>query len=113
MTTLLDNLKESEQKHHSSESELRHPVRDCPTQNSKKEPDDGKLKLYVVWIDTWVNAGCGIHGSDWEMNSEPRELAEALRESSECTSGGFPTTVTLEGITPRPDGLFSNPATDP
>ncbi|MDH5257011.1 MAG: hypothetical protein OEX07_03355 [Gammaproteobacteria bacterium] len=74
-----------------------------------KETDLERIKLYVVWIDTNCGDACG---TDWEMNSDPQPLITALKESSEATQAGFPTTIELEGNTPRPDGLFSNPATD-
>ena len=63
------------------------------------------LRLYVVWIDT--NMGDPI--SDWEMNSDPQPLQSALQEAREAREAGFPAKVVLEGLTPRPDGLFSNP----
>lgn len=64
-------------------------------------------KLYVVWIDT------GYEGPDWEANwiAQPYELAE--QEAKECLDHGFLSLILPEGETPRSDGNFSNPATDP
>lgn len=67
--------------------------------------------LFVVWIDT--NLGDVPYPSDWEMNSPPQPLPWALDEAQECRAGGWPTTILPEGQTPRPDGLFTNPATEP
>lgn len=62
--------------------------------------------LFAVWVD--VN--CGLYPyTDWEMNTHPKELHAALDESFECQQRGFPTKIMLEGKTPRPDGLFTNP----
>lgn len=71
--------------------------------------------LFVVWID----CNCGIEdlGTDWEMNSAhlcpAKPLQDALDESAVCQANGYPTKIMPEGTTPRPDGLFSNPLTDP
>lgn len=71
--------------------------------------------LFVVWIDS----NCGIKeiGADWEMNSAhlcpAKPLHDALDEAAECQTGGYPTVIMPEGQTPRADGLFSNPLTDP
>lgn len=65
--------------------------------------------LFVVWIDT----NCSVGVPDWEMNSDPQPLPGALDEAAEARAGGFPAAVLPEGSTPRPDGLFSNPVTDP
>ena len=71
--------------------------------------------LFVVWIDT--NLGIDEDGTDWEMNSAhmcpAKPLQDALDEAAECQAHGFPTTIMPEGMSPRPDGLFSNPNTDP
>lgn len=71
--------------------------------------------LFVVWID--VSLGLDERGTDWEMNSAhlcpARPLQDALDEAAECQGHGLPTKIMLEGLTPRPDGLFSNPLTDP
>lgn len=66
-------------------------------------------KLHVVWIDTNV----GYAAPDWEMNSHPktRELAE--QEAGDCLARGFLSLILPDGETPRADGYFSNPATDP
>lgn len=66
-------------------------------------------RLYAVWIDT--NMGYGA--PDWEANSHPttRELAE--QEASVCLALGFLSVIMPDGETPRADGFFSNPATDP
>lgn len=64
--------------------------------------------LYVVWIDTDM----GYYPGDWEMNSTPKPLQEAIAEEYLCQFFGFPTKVLQEGSTPRADGLFSNPDTD-
>jgi len=66
-------------------------------------------KLYMVWIDTDLGYGT----PDWEINSfaKPYELAE--QEVSECLAAGFLSLILPEGETPRSDGHFSNPATDP
>ena len=68
--------------------------------------DDQK---FVVWID--CDLGCGQ--PDWEINSEPKTLVEAIEETRECHKGKFPTAILPEGVTPREDGFFSNPETDP
>ncbi len=71
---------------------------------------DEPLRFYVVWIET----NCGhFDETDWEMNSDPQPLASALTEAAEARRCGYPTQILLEGFTPRPDGLFSNPRTDP
>lgn len=71
--------------------------------------------LFVVWID--CNCGYGDEGPDWEMNSAhlcpAKPIQDALIESAQCQAAGFPTRIMPEGMTPRTDGLFSNPATDP
>lgn len=66
-------------------------------------------KLYVVWIET--NLGDGV--TDWEINSGPTTLELAEVEAVGCLAWGFLSLILPEGVTPRPDGLFSNPATDP
>lgn len=70
--------------------------------------------LFVVWID--CNCGTEELGTDWEMNSThlcpAKPLQDALDESVECQAAGFPTKIMPEGLTPRDDGFFSNPATD-
>ncbi|MGV8824001.1 hypothetical protein [Methylibium petroleiphilum] len=66
--------------------------------------------LFVVWIDTCM----GYESPpDWEMNSPPKPLPWALDEAQECREGGYPTLILPEGQTPRHDGLFTNPATEP
>ena len=71
--------------------------------------------LFVVWIDT--NLGDDAHGTDWEMNTAhlcpAKPLQDALDEAAECQAHGYPTKIMPEGLTPRPDGLFSNPHTAP
>jgi hypothetical protein len=67
-----------------------------------------KPGLYVVWIDT----NCGYRAPDWEMNSKPKSYELAEQEAGECLSLGFLSLILPEGQTPRPDGHFSNPATD-
>lgn len=71
--------------------------------------------LFVVWIDT--NLGYEEFGSDWEMNSAhlcpAKPILEAIDEAAECRARGFPTKILREGITPRPDGMFTNPETNP
>lgn len=74
-----------------------------------QQAEDEKLHLFVVWIDT----NLGYSETDWEMNSIPRALPGALDEATETRSEGYPTKVMIEGQTPRPDGLFGNPLTDP
>jgi len=66
-------------------------------------------KLYVVWID----CSLGYEAPDWEMDSfaKPYELAE--QEAAECLALGFLSLILPEGETPRADGHFSNPETDP
>ena len=72
--------------------------------------------LFVVWIDT--NCGNGIE-TDWEINggtgcpghAEP--MQQALTHAAWARSRGFPAVLMQPGQTPRPDGLFSNPETDP
>jgi hypothetical protein len=74
------------------------------------EPKDAKPQFFVVWID----CNCGFYDyPDWEMNSPPKLLPGALDEAAEARLAGFPTKVMLEGKTPRSDGLFSNPASEP
>lgn len=67
------------------------------------------LRQYVVWIDT----NCGFGPPDWEMDSPPQPLKPALDEARAARLAGFPAMILLEGQTPRADGLFSNPRTDP
>lgn len=73
-----------------------------------------RLMLFVVWIDT--NLGDADAGTDWEMNSAhicpAKPLQDALDEAAYLRSHGYPTAIMPEGVSPRPDGLFSNPATD-
>ena len=66
-------------------------------------------KLFVVWIDT----NCGYDLPDWEINSSPKTKELAEQEASQCLSLGFLSLVLPDGQTPRTDGFFSNPATDP
>ena len=70
--------------------------------------------LFLVWIDT--NCGYDVAGPDWEMNSShlcpAKPIQDALIESAQCQAAGFPTRIMPEGMTPRTDGLFSNPHTD-
>lgn len=66
-------------------------------------------KLFVVWIDT----NCGYGSPDWEMNSAPKTMELAEQEASECLLRGFLSLVLPAGQTPRQDGYFSNPASDP
>lgn len=77
-------------------------TQDCATTTSPP-------KLFVVWIDT----NCGYDLPDWEMNSCPKTMDLAEQEASECLVHGFLSLVLPDGQTPRADGLFSNPATDP
>lgn len=65
--------------------------------------------LYVVWVDT--NLGYGV--TDWEINTGPTTLELAEEEAACCLALGFLSLILPDGVTPRPDGLFSNPATDP
>ena len=76
-----------------------------------EQPADHILRpqLYVVWVET--NLGDGV--TDWEINSGPTTLELAEQEAIVCLAMGFLSLVLPEGSTPRPDGLFSNPATDP
>ena len=67
-----------------------------------------KDDLYVVWIET--NGGV-LTWTDWEQNSDPQKYNTALIESYQAMGAGYPTKVLREGITPRPDGLFTNPRT--
>lgn len=89
---------------------MTHVIEKQPTTTDQPE----RPLLFVVWIDS----NCGIKdlGDDWEMNSThlcpAKPLQDALDEASECQAGGFPTKIMPEGLTPREDGLFSNPATD-
>lgn len=76
-------------------------------QGHEQEQDEVFL-LFVVWIDT----NMGYSETDWEMNSPPQPLHSALYEAAETRSEGYPTVIMIEGKTPRPDGLFSNPMTD-
>lgn len=78
-------------------------------QNNETRSVTAPPKLYVVWIDTDLGYG----QPDWEMNSaaKPYELAE--QEASECLAHGFLSLILPDGETPRSDGYFSNPATDP
>ena len=66
-------------------------------------------KLYVVWIDTNV----GYRVPDWEANSPPKTYELAEQEASECLTRGFLSLILPDNETPRSDGHFSNPATDP
>lgn len=66
-------------------------------------------KLYMVWIDTDLGYGA----PDWEMNSFPKPYELAEQEAAECLAHGFLSLILPEGETPRADGHFSNPATDP
>lgn len=66
--------------------------------------------LFVVWIET--NMGVCAE-TDWEMNSDPQPIQSALVEAEKTRAYEYPTLVAPEGWTPRPDGLFSNPATNP
>ena len=70
---------------------------------------DQTAALWVCWIDTNV----GYFPPDWEMDSFPKTQVEAEQESRECWALGFPALILPDGQTPRRDGLFSNPATDP
>ena len=66
--------------------------------------------LFVVWIET----NLGTHAAtDWEMNSAPQPIQHALREAEQTRAAAYPTLIAPAGWTPRPDGLFSNPVTDP
>lgn len=77
--------------------------------------DTASMK-FVVWID--ANCGNGIE-TDWEINggtgypghAEP--MQQALAHAAWARSRGFPAVLMPPGQTPRPDGLFSNPETDP
>lgn len=66
-------------------------------------------KLYLVWIDTDMGYG----EPDWEINSTAKTYELAEQEASECLARGFFSLILPEGQTPRSDGFFSNPATDP
>lgn len=79
--------------------------------SARKSLTPEKPLLFVVWIDT--NCGNADFGTDWEMNSPAKPLQHALDEAAEVRTHGFPAIIMPEGMTPRPDGLFSNPATDP
>lgn len=67
-----------------------------------------KEPLYVLWIET--NFG-DFEDSDWEMNSDPQTLNNAVKEAIEVSKKGWICLICPEGITPRPDKLFSNPLT--
>lgn len=66
-------------------------------------------KLYMVWIDT----NMGYEVPDWEINSTAKTYELAEQEASECLARGFFSLILPEVQTPRSDGFFSNPATDP
>jgi hypothetical protein len=90
---------------------MNHVIEKQPTTTKRPE----RPLLFVVWIDS----NCGIEelGTDWEMNSAhlcpAKPPQDALDEAAECQAAGFPTKIMPEGQTPRDDGFFSNPATDP
>lgn len=86
---------------------MNHVLEKQPTTTDESE----KLMLFVVWADTWCSS-VWVESS-WEMNSNPQLLSAALDEAVECRAMGYPTKVLPEGMTPRSDGLFSDPATDP
>jgi len=70
---------------------------------------------YVVWIETNL---CMGDEADWEQNSKPKSLQLAMEElidsfDSKTNGGTYPATILPLGVTPRSDGLFSNPETDP
>lgn len=77
--------------------------------SNEARSDTAPPKLYVVWIDTSL----GYESPDWEANwiAQPYELAE--QEARECLVAGFLSLILPDGETPRADGHFSNPATDP
>lgn len=80
---------------------------------TSKQPE--RPLLFVVWIDT--TCGLDASGPEWEMNSAhlcpAKPIQDALDEAAECQASGFPTKIMPEGQTPRGDGLFSDPKTDP
>ncbi|MFN8892431.1 MAG: hypothetical protein ACK5Y8_01530 [Betaproteobacteria bacterium] len=69
-------------------------------QTDEQIPTDG---LFQVWIDS----NCGIISPpDWDWNSPPQALPEALVEAADCRRAGFPAKVMPEGMNPRPDGRW-------
>lgn len=63
-------------------------------------------RLFRVWIDT--NGGIGE--PHWWWNDDPCPLREALEDAAVCRARGTPTLVMLEGMNPRKDGRWDNPA---
>lgn len=58
-------------------------------------------------FDVWVDSNCGYGPEEWDKNSQPKPLAQALDEAAECRRMQFPAKVMLE--TPRPKGIPFGP----
>ena len=70
--------------------------------------------LFLVWVDT--NPGDPAN-PDWELNSAHlcpgKSLQDALDEAAEIHKSDLETKIMPVGMTPRADGFFFNPATEP
>lgn len=67
-------------------------------------PVDG---LFVVWFDT----NCGYDSPDWWWEEPgPQPLAAALDLAAKMRADGWICKVMPEGMNPRPDGRWDNPA---
>lgn len=74
-----------------------------------QEHDDEHIhtdRLFQVWIDTH----CGLGEPHWWWDDDPGPLREALEDAAACRRWGFPTLVMPEGMNPRKDGRWDNPA---
>lgn len=74
-------------------------------QGEKEERLD-TTRLFQVWIDT----NMGIGEPHWWWNDDPCPLREALEDAARCRSRCYPTLVMPEGMNPRRDGNWDNPA---
>jgi hypothetical protein len=50
-----------------------------------------KPLLFQVWIECYM--GSPLMTPDWEWNSPPKPLRDALEEAAECRAMGYPTRV--------------------
>lgn len=78
-----------------------------------KTPINSKLKKQEVLFCVWINCNCDFQEKDWEINSYPKSLKEALDEATESRNLKFESVILLEGLTPRDDGFFTNLETEP